>query len=333
MKPTIICLTPVRNESWILDRFLKATSLWADYIIIADQMSTDGSREIARKYPKVILVDNPSEIFNEPERQRLLIHEARKIEGPRLLITLDADEIFTPNVLTSPEWQTIMDSKPGIIFKFQLANFRPDLRNMWNVSSFPLGYMDDGYEHKSTDKIHSSRIPLPCDSKVIILNQIKVIHFQFTSWQRMRAKHRWYQALERIHFPYKSAVDIFRTYHHMYSIPESEIVPIPDEWINDYNKLDIDITSVNYETINWFEKQSLDFIEQYGAREFRKINIWDVNWQEIAYRWEKIDPQFYKDPRNMIDKCIQSWLLKTQPSIRRKSIERIDKIIKRLFNY
>jgi glycosyltransferase involved in cell wall biosynthesis len=49
MKPTIICLTPVKNEAWLLDRFLQATSLWADFIIIADQMSTDGSQEIAKK--------------------------------------------------------------------------------------------------------------------------------------------------------------------------------------------------------------------------------------------------------------------------------------------
>ena len=61
----IICLTPVRNEAWILDKFLQCTSLWADYIILADQMSTDGSREIALKYPKVILVDNNSATFNE----------------------------------------------------------------------------------------------------------------------------------------------------------------------------------------------------------------------------------------------------------------------------
>lgn len=72
MRPIVICLTPIRNESWILDMFLKATSLWADHIILADQMSTDGSREIAKKNSKVILIDNNSETFNEPERQRLL---------------------------------------------------------------------------------------------------------------------------------------------------------------------------------------------------------------------------------------------------------------------
>jgi len=38
-QPLLICMTPVRNEAWILHAFLKATSLWADHIIIADQNS------------------------------------------------------------------------------------------------------------------------------------------------------------------------------------------------------------------------------------------------------------------------------------------------------
>ena len=31
-RPKIICLTPVKNEEWILRRFLRLASLWADHI-------------------------------------------------------------------------------------------------------------------------------------------------------------------------------------------------------------------------------------------------------------------------------------------------------------
>ena len=48
-RPTMIVITPVRNEAWVLDAFLTCTSSWADYIILADQHSDDGTREIAAK--------------------------------------------------------------------------------------------------------------------------------------------------------------------------------------------------------------------------------------------------------------------------------------------
>ena len=114
-KPYIICLIPVKNEAWILDRCLQTASLWADKIIVADQMSDDGSPEIAVKYSKVQLIRNTSAQFNEPERQKLLIDAARKIpyDGKKLLIALDADEMLTANLLDSPEWQTILDAPVG----------------------------------------------------------------------------------------------------------------------------------------------------------------------------------------------------------------------------
>ena len=96
-----------------MDRFLKCTSLWADHIIIADQQSTDGSREIAARYPKVILIDNLSPTFNEPERQKLLLEKARTIPGQRLLIALDADEILTANFMNSSEWNTVLEIPVG----------------------------------------------------------------------------------------------------------------------------------------------------------------------------------------------------------------------------
>jgi hypothetical protein len=333
-KTKIICLTPIKNEAWILDRFLTAASLWADHIIIADQMSTDGSRVIAKKYPKVILIDNPSDTFNEPERQKMLIHEARKIQGPRLLITLDADEMFTPNILTSLEWKNVLNAEPGTIFKFQWANFCPDLKNMWFGLYFPWGYMDDGQEHSDNNKIHTFRIPLPIDNPIVKINEIKVIHLQYTNWERMQSKHRWYQCYEKIHCPEKSAVDIFRMYHHMYAIPPNQIIPIPAEWIQEHNKRGIDITIVHRETKLWWDELVLNYIEQNGAAFFKKINIWDTNWKEKAKLWGRQNMNPFSDPRNIMDKLIQLWLIKTQNKYPRRVFKFIDnKIIRTFWGY
>jgi glycosyltransferase involved in cell wall biosynthesis len=63
--PKIVVLTPIKNEEWILERFLSVTSQFADLIIIADQNSTDSSRNICQKYPKVKLIENKSDQYDE----------------------------------------------------------------------------------------------------------------------------------------------------------------------------------------------------------------------------------------------------------------------------
>lgn len=94
-----IVLTPTKNEEWIIELFLKITSLFADHIIIADQFSTDKTVEIAKKFPKVIIIENDNTEYDEQYRQKLLIDKARSLfPGNNLLLALDADEIITAAV-------------------------------------------------------------------------------------------------------------------------------------------------------------------------------------------------------------------------------------------
>ena len=101
--PSIICITPIKNEAWILDRFLKCASTWADHIIMADQGSTDGSLEIIQHYPKVRLVEAPCQEFNMGKMRQALLEMARTIPGPRIIISLDADESLSANWKDSTE--------------------------------------------------------------------------------------------------------------------------------------------------------------------------------------------------------------------------------------
>lgn len=328
MQPTIICLTPVRNEAWVLDRFLKATSLWADYIIIADQMSTDGSREIARKFPKVILVDNNTEEFNEPERQKLLINEARKINGPRLLITLDADEMFTPNVLTSSEWQQMLESKPATVFKFQWANIAPDLKHFWYGYYFPWGYMDDGYEHNYNNKIHNYRIPFPANSPQVDIKDIKVIHFQFTDWNRMLSKHRWYQCMEILNYPDKNVIDIYRQYHHMNVVDSNELIDIPTEWVLEYENLGINILQVIKVEKIWYDAQTLGLFKLHGVSKFNRIDIWDVDWREKNRLWKLTDSKDVYNPQSFFDLLLMKYMKFTQNKLDRKIFRRLDRVFR-----
>jgi glycosyltransferase involved in cell wall biosynthesis len=109
MLPKIVVVTPVKNEAWILDRFLSVTSQFADQIVVADQESTDKSVAICRKYPKVTVIQNNSSEFNEADRQKLLINKARElVPEHKIILALDADEILAANALKTTSWQEML---------------------------------------------------------------------------------------------------------------------------------------------------------------------------------------------------------------------------------
>lgn len=324
--PTIICLTPVKNEAWILDRFLKCASLWADYIIIADNLSDDGSREIAQNYSKVILIDNNMIEFDEYEMRKKLFEEARKISGNRLLIALDADEMLTANFKESPEWNNIVSADPGTVINFQLVNICPNLQSYWIPEWHKLGFMDDESEYQAA-KIHTTRIPIPKDAPVIDLREIKVMHYQYTDWNRMKSKHRWYQCWERLNNSDRRPIKIYRQYHHMYAISKQKIKKLQPEWFSGYEQQGIDMSSVNRCEFYWWDKKVLDYFKEFGTAEFRREAIWDVDWLEIARKVNPDTQMVIKDPRNNFEKYIHRWLKKTQPYASNLDIRLIQKLL------
>ena len=328
-KPTVICLTPIKNEAWILDRFLQCASLWADLIIVADQNSEDGSREIARRYPKVILIENSASNFNEPERQKLLLEAARKIPGPRLLVALDADEMLTANFMYSPEWTTVLRSPPGTVIEFEWANLNPDFSSYWAMNNFylPLGFMDDESDHIGT-KIHSPRLPLPLDAIRIRLRNIRVLHYQYVNLERMKSKHRWYQCWEKLNQSWRKSIEIYRIYHHMDTISKQECQSLPKEWLFNYEEQGIDMTSVQREPFFWWDRDILLWFEKHGTENFRKQAIWDVDWSDLSQKcFPDGDNRIYKDPRNWLDKLIHTWLKKTQHIRSKLWVKAIDKLL------
>ena len=326
-KPVIICLTPVKNEAWILDRFLQAASLWADYIIVSDQGSTDGSIEIAKKYSKVILLENEElPYFDEYLMRSPLFDAARKIKGNRILISLDVDELLIPNWNYSREWKTLLNAPKGTILCFPLLNIRPDFDLCWQPEVVCCGYIDDGTEYTTPALIHTPRSIESVSSDRIYFKEIGILHFQYTDWKRMACKQRWYQCIELIK-KINNPVAIFRRYHSMYELRACKLEPVPEKWGEEYAKYDIDITSVYHQAFLPWEKTILNYMNEFGASYFRHLNIWTVSWCAIAKKWGYPNPEKYKDPRNKLEKLINRWLIKTQSRCQCWWVKMIDKII------
>ena len=328
MTPKLICLTPVLNEAWILERFLKCASLWADHIIIADQGSTDGSVEIAKRYDKVIFIDNTNNgDFNEMKMRAPLFEEANKIEGPKILIGLDADEILTPN-FDSPEWDTIRNAKPGTIISFPIYNLLPTGK-YWNFGDIYCGYVDDGTPY-TTGLVHCPRIIMPSGHDVLLCHDICLLHYKFMDSERMKERNRWYQCFEHINKE-NTPVAIFRRYHHLEAIPGSEHLTCPQWWKDCYIKYNIEITSVLHHSEPRWNKQILEYFNTYGTKHFRHLNIWDINWNEKADLLGVEHKESFSDPRRPWEKAVNRWLMSTHAKQHKTSVHLIEKLLTKIY--
>ena len=321
MPRQVICITPTKNEAWCIERHLQCASIWADQIILLDQNSTDDTLKIASRFPKVKILRNPSLAFNEAERQKILIKEARKLKGKNnIIIALDADECLTANLLNSNEWERIQKCKPGTNIVFDLFNISPGLDRGWEEEEFCRGFVDDYHFNYSPKKnIHVEKVPINHNIPRFYCQKIKILHYQFTDWDRMESKHRWYQAWEVLQKNHDSPIRVFRKYHHMLAIPKSRIMPLEPNWLTGYETHGIKMLSVNKEHSYYWDKQVLSYLDTFGAKKFSKIAIWDKKWQG------------HDDPRNMGEKLLFRYLIKSQKYSSNYLVRIFDKILKTFF--
>lgn len=336
-KTNVICLLPVKNESWILERFLDSASKWADKIIVLDHNSADGCQQIAEKFEKVKLIRHPSASFDEGLRRKLLWDEARKIPGKRLVFSIDADEMLSANWVDSPDWQYMLDAPPGTRFRFDWLEVRPGIE-VAAVFDQVAALVDDGTEFQFGEvSIHTPRIP-DTKSEIHDLKDIKLLHFIVIDPNRMLSKHRYlksYEYLENGMRPWRACITYQDIKVKSYDAP---IVPMRTEWIRGYTwlnryKADAPMVVRSY----WYDLEVLNYFDRFGVKKFRKLNIWDVDWQSIARHLGRTGN--YRDPRTWLEKKIHRYIeanreeLKINQSIKYRSIRLFGKTVLRALGW
>lgn len=324
-RPLIVVMTPVRNEAWVLRAFLEATSLWADHIIIADQMSTDGSREIAKEFPKVILVDNDRKEMHQAATRRLLFEKAKKIEGEKILFALDADEFLAGDFVNLPEWKTIMESEPNDVFFWRWLNLSGDDRTKCTIGPhyyWAVHASDSLWDGKFPDNyIHEWRLPWPPlaqEGDKHELDGFFSIHLAWVNQARQRNKERFYQVSTVAKEPKKSKIKLFRHYH---GVTTRRIESLKENAYDFYKSKGLDIWK--YVDLNdegsYYTSEVLRYIERDGLRRFAMLDIWDEDWMRR---------NAVKDPRNVFHRILQGYLRKTTPHAQTFWVRIMDKILK-----
>jgi glycosyltransferase involved in cell wall biosynthesis len=313
IRPTVICVTPVRNEAWTLERFLHCAETWADVIVIADQGSTDGTREIAEASEKTIVVTNTVDGYDEGQRHRVVLEAARSVPGPRAILAIDADEALSANVLGSPEWERALRSEPGTVFTAEWINYLPGASHAWvPKTALPFGFIDDGREHNS-GRFHVERIVVGPEDPRLSLAPVKLLHFQYIDWQRMKSKQRRYQCAETLYQQSKRPTQFYRQYHRMDAVPRSQVREADPAWLAEYAVRGIETTSVTSEPWYWTDEAVLAMLVEHGAQRFRRLNVWDVDWARLgAESGLDVDPVRLRDPRTSVDRLTLRWLAATQ---------------------
>lgn len=278
--PKVVVVTPIKNESWILERFLSVTSQFADHIIVADQDSTDNSLQICREYPKVTVIRNDSGQYDEASRQILLIRAAReKITEHKVILALDADEILAADAMGSIGWQSMLSAKPGTIIFFEKQDLYPTPYTYVRYPQlFPLGYVDDGADF-SPKKIHSTRVPTPEISPKLYVHDVKILHY---TWLRTRAqfsKERMYCVIECISktsplMPRRRRYSPYSNYLKLESIK-----PTPKEFFSYWESLDIDMKNIQDSEYYWQDFEVLKYFNKYGFKKFWLEPIWEFDWE------------------------------------------------------
>lgn len=281
-KKQIIVLTPVKNEEWVLERFLRITSEFADAIIVADQQSTDSTRDICSKFAKVCLINNPDLEYDEYSRQKLLIETARvKFPGPKILLALDADEILTADSIDNHGWDTMMTVPAGhaLLFEKPEIIFRPE--HCRQGGYFPLGYVDDGRTHHG-QQFHSARVPAGPEVPKYFISGIRFLHLGMLREAEFFARQRLYSMMENISHT-KSFYQRLIYYSGFFTRVKfnSQIIPTPKDWVSGWFTRGIDIFSYKTSDDSCFNCKVLELFAEHGESRFYWDDVWGYDWEAL----------------------------------------------------
>ncbi|MDE2439299.1 MAG: glycosyltransferase [Patescibacteria group bacterium] len=270
----IITLIPVKNEEWIIGETLKNLSSFSDFIIVADQHSTDRTREICADFPKVKVIDNPANGHNNAVRW-LLLDEARKIEGNNLIFCIDADEMLSPHAVEEiRRCIATQHLQPGVGFSFSwiqlfgsVGEYRID--GAWKRNIKPIAFWDDrkmDYERTIVINDHTGRIPAV--SQTYYMDKYPLLHFQAVSKERSEMKQIWYQCAELIQNPTNA-----RKINNKYAVANQtrvQLAKTPTAWL-----LDVEPALPPYdEEQDWHYRDIVQWFNQYGIAFFEPLDIW-----------------------------------------------------------
>jgi hypothetical protein len=281
----VIALLPIKNEAWVLEHTLACLSGFCDVVLVNDQQSQDRSREIARRFPKVVWIESSESQICEQARWQLW-DTARQYEGSNLLWCTDADELVSPR-LAGRFIEHAQLTAGTVIDCLYCHSWNGPTRYRTGLGQYtpywkPVAIVDDrraNYDRSRALPLHEERVPISTGSPRVRAEGVPVLHLQWLLPNRSQMRQAWYRCREWIHGGQRAA-----TINDFYSMTLPswyvQTAAIPHDWLEGVTLPD---TAIDAEP-SWQEAEIIGWFNERGVEFFEPLEIWHVPTLHAEFR-------------------------------------------------
>jgi hypothetical protein len=275
----IIALLPVKNEAWVLPHTFACLSSFCDVILVHDQQSSDGSREVAAHFPKVVWIESSDSKICEQARWHLW-DIARQYDGENLVWCTDADELVSPARIRAFLDRRGAELTSGVVVDVMYCHFWNDptryRAGLGRYSPYrkPVAIVDNrrcDYDRARSLPLHEERVPIGTDTIRLQADDVPVLHLQWLLPNRSQMRQAWYRCRELLHGELE-VPSINAQYAG--TLPEWHVPTetIPGYWLEGVTlpdpSIDAEPTWQQADILNWFDECGIEF--------FEPLEIWHV---------------------------------------------------------
>lgn len=244
-----------RNSDWVIGLSLRAALMYCDEVVVMLHQCTDQTGnildqirlEFGVRIHKWTMI-HP--VWKEMEYRNFLLNSARD-RGATHIAMIDDDEVLTGNLLPTIR-ETIEKTCAGTILMMPGLNLRGGTSEvmssgMWSRSQVSVAFKDEPYWHwagqgpEQYDFHH--RHPMgaafyPAENSITARDS-GLMHLQFCSERRLKAKQFLYQLVERKRWPNRKTAGEVSAYYSqsVFEAAAAQTVPVPDSWWAPYQHL------------------------------------------------------------------------------------------------
>jgi Glycosyl transferase family 2 len=303
----IVGIMPARNEDWCLGLTARAALMWLDALVILEHTCTDNTPDIcfdiaAEHEGRVVVLIERNPVWEEMRHRQRMLDAARQLDATHICY-IDADEILSGDLL--PHIRPIFGAlQPSILLQIPWLALRGSLGKVHGSGPWAdrqqasFGFMDDpalhwssasrgGYDFHQRQPMGKNLMPwtpLGATSR-----HSGLMHLQFVSGRRLRAKQAWYKVQEVLRWPGREP-DQIRAVDERYNLAvygqartptademsnlEKTLATAPvDLWWKPYSHL---LHHFRPQTKPWQEAEILKAIAEYGPKRFAGLDLFGI---------------------------------------------------------